>query len=161
MEKSVKLEKQPYFNRLRCIGRKFCPKGLDQLTISTGMQTENGETILALGSREGVLAFFAHENKTANSKDNAVDEGCAAFSIPMDEEMKKLESSKLSDFNGPLGPLKPPLGETMYKIIEISGRSKLAGGRAHIDLTLSCENMESAAIWGDGEHPWEWLNWLR
>ena len=67
----------------------------------------------------------------------------------MDGEMlKKLESSKLSDPNGPLGPLATTLGEAMYKIEEISGRSKLAGGRAHIDLTLSCENVESAqAIW--------------
>ena len=62
--------------------------------------------------------------------------------------LKKLESSKLSDPNGPLGPLVTTLGEAMYKIEEISGRSKLAGGRAHIDLTLSCENVESAqAIW--------------
>ena len=113
------------------------------------MQTVKGETIFALGSKEEVLAFFAHENKTIDSQDNAVDEGFAAFSIPMDGEMlKKLESSKLSDPNGPLGPLATTLGEAMYKIEEISGRSKLAGGRAHIDLTLSCENLESAqAIW--------------
>lgn len=127
----------------------FAKDELGKLKISLGMQTEKGETIFALGSKEGVLAFFAHENQNASLSQNSVDEGFATFSIPVDGEMlKKLESSKVSDPNGPLGPLATTLGEAMYKIKEISGRSKLAGGRAHIDLTLSCENVESAqAIW--------------
>jgi hypothetical protein len=150
MEKSVKVGKTTLFTiPASALDENFTQKGLDKLKISLGMQTENGETILALGSREGVLAFFAHENKKASLPKNLDDEGFASFSIPMDGEMlKKLESSKLSDPNGPLGPLATTLGEAMYKIEEISGRSKLAGGRAHIDLTFSCENMESAqAIW--------------
>jgi len=131
------------------LDENFTKKGLGKLKISLGMQAEKGESILALGSKEGVLAFFAHENKKASLPKISDDEGFASFSIPMDGEMlKKLESSKLSDPNGPLGPLATTLGEAMYKIEEISGRSKFAGGRAHIDLTLSCENVESAqAIW--------------
>ena len=150
MEKSEKVGETTIFSMpVSALDKNFGQKGLDKLKISLGMQTEKGETILALGSREGVLAFFAHENKTIDSQDNTVDEGFATFSIPMDGEMlKKLESSKLSDPNGPFGPLATTLGEAMYKIKEISGRSKLAGGRAHIELTLSCENVESAqAIW--------------
>jgi hypothetical protein len=131
------------------LDKNVAQEGLDNVKISMGMQTEKGETIFAFGSREGVLAFFAHENKNASLPKISDDEEFASFSIPMDGEMlKKLESSKLSDPNGPLGPLATTLGEAMYKIKEISGRSKLAGGRAHIDLTLSCENVESAqAIW--------------
>lgn len=150
MEKSEKFGKTTLFTiPVSALDENFAQKGLDKLKISLGMQTEKGETTFVLGSKEGVLAFFAHENKTIDSKDNAFDEGFASFSIPMDGEMlKKLESSKLSDPNGPLGPLATTLGDAMYQIEEISGRSKLAGGRAHLDLTLSCENVESAqAIW--------------
>ncbi|NBS20121.1 MAG: hypothetical protein EBS74_10145, partial [Flavobacteriia bacterium] len=150
MEKSEKVGKTTVFTiPASALDENLAEKGLDKLKISLGMQTEKGETILALGSKEGVLAFFAHENKKASLPKISDDEGFASFSIPMDGEMlKKLESSKLSDPNGPLGPLATTLGEAMYKIEEISGRSKLAGGLAHIDLTLSCENVESAqAIW--------------
>jgi hypothetical protein len=150
MEKSVKVGKTTLFTiPASAWDENVAQKGLDKLKISLGMQAEKGESILALGSKEGVLAFFAHENKKASLPKISDDEGFASFSIPMDGEMlKKLESSKLSDPNGPLGPLATTLGEAMYKIKEISGRSKLASGRAHIDLTLSCENVESAqAIW--------------
>jgi hypothetical protein len=150
MEKSEKVGKTTVFTvPASALDENLAEKGLDKLKISLGMQTEKGETILAIGSKEGVLAFFAHENKKASLPKISDDEGFASFSIPMDGEMlKKLESSKLSDPNGPLGPLATTLGEAMYKIEEISGRSKLAGGLAHIDLTLSCENVESAqAIW--------------
>ena len=150
MEKSEKVGNTTLFTiPVSALDKNFAQEGLDNIKISMGMQTEKGETILALGSKEGVLAFFAHENKKASLPKISDDEGFASFSIPMDGEMlKKLESSKLSDPNGPLGPLATTLGEAMYKIEEISGRSKFAGGRAHIDLTLSCENVESAqAIW--------------
>ena len=150
MEKSVKVGETTIFSMpVSTFDKNVAQKGLDKLKISLGMQAEKGESILALGSKEGVLAFFAHENKKASLPKISDDEGFASFSIPMDGEMlKKLESSKLSDPNGPLGPLATTLGEAMYKIKEVSGRSKLAGGRAHIDLTLSCENVESAqAIW--------------
>jgi hypothetical protein len=150
MEKSEEVGETTLFTiPASVLDKNVAQEGLDNVKISMGMQTEKGETIFALGSREGVLAFFDHENQTNDSKDNTLDEGFATFSIPMDGEMlKKLEASKLSDPNGPLGPLATTLGEAMYKIEEISGRSKFAGGRAHIDLTLSCENVESAqAIW--------------
>ena len=150
MEKSEKVGDTTLFSiPVSVFHKNVAQKGMDKLTISLGMQVEKDATTFVLGSRERVLAFFAHENKTIDSQDNAVDEGFASFSIPMDGEMlKKLEASKLSDPNGPLGPLATTLGEAMYKIKEISGRSKLAGGRAHIDLTFSCENVESAqAIW--------------
>jgi hypothetical protein len=150
MEKSEEVGETTLFTiPASVLDKNVAQEGLDNVKISMGMQTEKGETIFALGSREGVLAFFDHENQTYDSKDNTLDEGFATFSIPMDGEMlKKLEASKLSDPNGPLGPLATTLGEAMYKIEEISGRSKFAGGRAHIDLTLSCENVESSkAIW--------------
>ena len=150
MEKSEKVGGTTLFTiPVSALDKNFAQEGLDNIKISLGMQTEKGETILALGSKEGVLAFFAHENKKASLPKISDDEGFASFSIPMDGEMlKKLESSKLSDPNGPLGPLATTLGEAMYKIEEISGRSKFAGGRAHIELIVSCESMESAqAIW--------------
>ena len=150
MEKSEKVGETTLFTiPVGALDENFAKDELAKLKISMGMQTEKSGTTFALGSKEGVLAFFAHENQNASLSQNSVHEGFATFSIPMDGEMlKKLEASKLSDTNGPLGPLATTLGDAMYKIKEISGRSKLAGGRAHIDLTLSCENVESAqAIW--------------
>jgi hypothetical protein len=122
---------------------------LNKLKISMGMQAEKGATTFAWGSKEDVLGFFAHENKRVPSTPASERGGFASFSIPMDGEiLKKLEASQLSDPNGPLGPLATTLGEAAYKIRKIEGRSKLSGGRAHIDLFVSCENVESAqAIW--------------
>ena len=72
---------------------------------------------------------------------NSENEEFTSFSIPVDGEMlKKLESSKLSDPHGPLGPLATTLGEAMYKITQISGKSKLAGDRAHFDFVIECSD---------------------
>jgi hypothetical protein len=122
---------------------------LNKLKISMGMQAEKGATTFAWGSKEDVLGFFAHENKRVPSTPASERGGFASFSIPMDGEiLKKLEASQLSDPNGPLGPLATTLGEAAYKIRKIEGRSKIAGGRAHVDLTISCADTEAAqAIW--------------
>jgi len=150
MEKSEKVGETTLFTiPVGALDENFAKDELGKLKISMGMQTEKSGTIFALGSKEGVLAFFAHENQNASLSQNSVDEGFATFSIPMDGEiLKKLEANPLSDPNGPLGPLATTLGEAAYKIRKISGRSKIAGGQAHIDLTVSCADTESArAIW--------------
>ena len=118
-----------------------------------GIQAEKETTTFAFGSRDRVLAFFAHENKSMDSMNNSGNEEFTFFSIPMDGEMlKKLESSKLSDPHGPLGPLATTLGEAMYKITKISGRSKLAGDRAHFDFVIECSDPQSAqSIWSVGQ----------
>jgi hypothetical protein len=78
MEKSVKVGKTTLFSiPASALDENFAEKGLDKLKISLGMQTEKGETILALGSKEGVLAFFAHENKKASLPKISDDEGFA------------------------------------------------------------------------------------
>ncbi len=126
---------------------------MDSLKFSLGVQAENEVTTFAIGSRAGVLAFFAHENKFMDSTDNAGNEEFASFRVPMDGELlRQMESGKLSDPNGPLGPLAITLGDAMYKIREVSGTSKLSGGRAHFDLVVSCTDSESAqAIWSVGQ----------
>ena len=121
----------------------------DELPICLGMQTENGETTFALGSRDGVVGFFEYENKKTQASHNPNTDKFASFSIPMDGGiLKNLENSKLSDPNGPFGPLVTILGEAIYQIREISGNSKIVGDKAHIDLTVACADTESAqAIW--------------
>lgn len=126
---------------------------MDSLKFSLGVQAEKGSTTFAIGSRAGVLAFFAHENKFMDSTDNAGSEEFASFRVPLDGELlRQMESGKLSDPNGPLGPLAVTLGDAMYKIQEVSGTSKLSAGRAHFDLVVSCTDSESAqTIWSVGQ----------
>ena len=150
MEKSEKLGKTTLFEiPVSALNPSSAKEDLNKLKISMGMQAEKGATTFAWGSKKDVLGFFTHENKRVPSSHASEGDGFATFSIPMDGEMlKKLEAGQLSDPNGPLGPLATTLGDAMYKIKKISGRSKLAGGRAHIDLIVSCENVASAqAIW--------------
>lgn len=150
MEKSEKFGKTTLFEiPVGALNQSSAKQDLKKLKISMGMQAVKGTTTLALGSKEDVLAFFAHENKRVPSSPNSDGDSFASFSIPMDGEiLKKLEANPLSDPNGPLGPLATTLGEAAYKIRKISGRSKIAGGQAHIDLTVSCADTESArAIW--------------
>jgi hypothetical protein len=150
LEKSEKVGKTTLFAiPVSAFDENLTKQELNMLKISLGMQADNDATTFALGSKEDVLAFFAHENRSVSSSTNSKDESFASFSIPMDEEiLKKLEASQLSDPNGPLGPLATTLGQAAYKIRKISGRSKIVAGRAHIDLTISCADIESAqAIW--------------
>jgi hypothetical protein len=150
MEKSEKFGKTTLFEiPVGALNPSTAKEDLNKMKISMGMQTEKGATTFAWGSKEEVLGFFAHENQRAPSSPASEGDSFASFSIPMDGEMlKKLEAGQLSDPNGPLGPLATILGEAAYKIRKIAGRSKIAGGRAHVDLTLSCTDAESAqAIW--------------
>ena len=126
---------------------------MESLKFSLGVQAEKGSTTFAFGSRAGVLAFFAHENKFLDSNENTGNVEFASFSVPLDEGLlRQIESGKLSDPNGPLGPLAITLGDAMYKIREVSGTSKLSGGRAHFDLVVRCADSESAqAIWSVGQ----------
>ena len=146
LEKSEKVGKTTLFN---------IPASalFNQQKIFMGIQAEKETTTFAFGSRDRVLAFFAHENKSMDSMNNSGNEEFTSFSIPVDGEMlKKLESSKLSDPHGPLGPLATTLGEAMYKITQISGKSKLAGDRAHFDCVIECSDPQSAqSIWSVGQ----------
>ena len=119
------------------------------LRITLGMQVEKGATTFACGSRKGVLAFFEDEKEKSELSQNSESGSFASFLIPMDGELlKQIEIGKLSDPNGPLGPLATTLGEAMYQIRNISGTAKFSGGRAHFDLTLRCADTESAqSIW--------------
>jgi hypothetical protein len=100
-----------------------------------------------------VLGFFENENKGAAVSPSSQSDDFASFSLPLDGELlKQLENNKLSDPNGPLGPLATTLGEAMYQIKEISGSAKLSGGRAHLDLVVSCKDAQSAqSIWSVGQ----------
>jgi len=117
------------------------------------MQAENGMTVFVLGSRKDVLGFFEYENTNKGSSHNAGSSEFTSFSIPLDGELlKKMETSNLSDPNGPLGPLATTLGQAMYQIKEISGTAKFSGGRAHLDLTITCKDVQSAqSIWSVGQ----------
>ncbi len=150
MEKSEKFGPTTLFEiPAGALNQSIAKEDLNKLKISMGMQAEKGATTFAWGSKEDVLGFFAHENKRVPSSPASEGDGFASFSIPMNGEiLKKLEAGQLSDPNGPLGPLATTLGKAAYKIRKIEGRSKIVGGRAHVDLIVSCENVESAqAIW--------------
>lgn len=151
-EKSEKIGKTTLFAfPVGMLGQSL--KKMDYMKFSLGMQAENGSTTFAIGSRAAVLAFFAHENKFTDSTKNAGNEEFASFSVPLDEKLvRHFESGQLSDPNGPLGPLALTLGDAIYKIREVSGTSKLSGGRAHFDLVVRCADSESAqAIWSVGQ----------
>ncbi len=126
-----------------------------ELEITLGIQAEKGASTFAFGRRDKVLAFFDHENQfnTSISEENGKDQQFASFSIPFDEgTLQKIKTSKLSEPNGPLGPLAISLGDAMYQIREVSGTSAIMGGRAHLDLTLRCADAQSAqAIWSIGQ----------
>jgi hypothetical protein len=154
LEKSEKVGKTTLFTiPASAFGEIFANQGINQQKIFMGIQAEKDTTTFAFGSRDRVLAFFAHENKSMDSKNNSVIEEFTSFSIPIDGEMlKKMGASKLSDPNGPLGPLATTLGEAMYQIKEISGETKFSGGRAHLDLLISCKDVQSAqSIWSVGQ----------
>jgi len=127
--------------------------GVDGIKMTLGMQAENGMTVFVLGSRKDVLGFFEYENTNKGSSHNAGSSEFTSFSIPLDGELlKKMETSNLSDPNGPLGPLATTLGQAMYQIKEISGTAKFSGGRAHLDLTITCKDVQSAqSIWSVGQ----------
>jgi len=127
--------------------------GVDGIKMTLGMQAENGMTVFVLGSRKDVLGFFEYENTNKGSSHNAGSSEFTSFSIPLDGELlKKMETSNLSDPNGPLGPLAITLGQAMYQIKEISGTAKFSGGRAHLDLTITCKDVQSAqSIWSVGQ----------
>jgi hypothetical protein len=154
LEKSEKVGKTTLFTiPASAYGEVFANQGINQQKIFVGIQAEKDTTIFAFGSKDRVLAFFAHENKSMHSKNNSGNEEFTSFSIPLDGEMlKKMEASKLSDPNGPLGPLATTLGEAMYQIKEISGETKFSGGWAHLDLVISCKDVQSAqSIWSVGQ----------
>ena len=66
--------------------------------------------------------------------------------------LKQIENSKLSDPNGPFGPLATTLGQAMYQIKEISGSAKFLGGRTHLDIIIRCKDIQSAqSIWSVGQ----------
>ena len=127
--------------------------GVDGIKMTLGMQAENGMTVFVLGSRKDVLGFFEYENTNKGSSHNVGSSEFTSFSIPLDGELlKKMETSNLSDPNGPLGPLATTLGQAMYQIKEISGTAKFSGGRAHLDLTITCKDVQSAqSIWSVGQ----------
>ena len=110
-------------------------------------------TVFVLGIRKDVLGFFEYENSDNDSSHNVGSSEFTSFSIPLDGELlKKMETSNLSDPNGPLGPLAITLGQAMYQIKEISGTAKFSGGRAHLDLTIACKDVQSAqSIWSVGQ----------
>ncbi len=122
---------------------------LDSQKISMGMQAENGSTVFAFGAKDAVLDFFDHQEKAALSNKDVPNADFASFRVPFDAEfLKQLEKGRLSDPNGPLGPLATTLGEAAYQIREISGSARISEGRAHFDLTVRCSDSESAqAIW--------------
>ena len=154
MEKPEKVGKATLFSITASgITQALQTSGVDGIKMTLGMQTENGMTVFVLGTRKDVLGFFEHENANNESSHDSENTEFTSFSIPLDGELlKKMETSNLSDPNGPLGPLATTLGQAMYEIKEISGTAKFSGGRAHLDLTIACKDVESAqSIWSVGQ----------
>ena len=154
MEKPEKVGKATLFSiPASGITQALQTSGVDGIKMTLGMQTENGMTVFVLGTRKDVLGFFEHENANNESSHDSENTEFTSFSIPLDGELlKKMETSNLSDPNGPLGPLATTLGQAMYEIKEISGTAKFSGGRAHLDLTITCKDVQSAqSIWSVGQ----------
>ena len=148
MEKSEKVGKTTLFPIPMGMLDQSLQKYLESPKFSIGMEAENGSTTFALGDRDSVLGFFAHENKPGG-KGMGADENVVSFSIPLNGEiLKAMGNNQLSDPNGPLGPLAITLGDALYNIEEISGDAKFVGGMAHFDLMLICKDAQSAqSIW--------------
>lgn len=154
MEKSEKVGETTLFSIPVSALDKTLPQSVtDEMKITLGMETDKGTTTFALGSRKSVLGFFENEKKEAAVFSSSPSDEFASFSVPLDGELlRQMESNQLSDPNGPLGPLATTLGEAMYQIKEISGSAKLSGGRAHLDLVVSCKDAQSAqSIWSVGQ----------
>ena len=154
MEKPEKVGKATLFSiPVIEINQALQTSVVDGVKMTLGMQAENGMTVFVLGTRKDVLGFFEHENSDNDSSHNVGSSEFTSFSIPLDGELlKKMETSNLSDPNGPLGPLAITLGQAMYQIKEISGTAKFSGGRAHLDLTIACKDVQSAqSIWSVGQ----------
>ena len=154
MEKPEKVGKATLFSiPVIEINQALQTSGVDGIKMTLGMQAENGMTVFVLGTRKDVLGFFEHENANNESSHDSENTEFTSFSIPLDGELlKKMETSNLSDPNGPLGPLATTLGQAMYEIKEISGTAKFSGGRAHLDLTITCKDVQSAqSIWSVGQ----------
>ena len=77
----------------------------------------------------------------------------ASFSVPLDEGLlRQIESGKLSDPNGPLGPLAITLGDAMYKIRRFPAPQNLPVVGLIFDLVVRCADSESAqVIWSVGQ----------
>ena len=168
MSKSIRVEKKHYAEMrkpekvggvtlfsipMSGINQAFQKSGMDQIKLNLGMQSENGTTIFVLGTREHVLGFFEHEKKAPEISQKSESDEFTSFSIPLDGELlKQIETSKLSDPNGPFGPLATTLGQAMYQIKEISGSAKFLGGRTHLDIIIKCKDIQSAqSIWSVGQ----------
>ena len=154
MEKPEKVGRVTLFSiPVSGINQALQTSGVDGINMTLGMQAENDATLFVLGTRKDVLGFFEHEIADNQSSHDSENTEFASFSIPLDEELlKKMETSNLSDPNGPLGPLATTLGQAMYQIKEISGTAKFSGGRAHLDLTITCKDAQSAqSIWSVGQ----------
>ena len=154
MEKSEKVgETTLYSIPVSALDKRLPKSVMDEIKITLGMEAKKGTTTFALGSRKSVLGFFENENKESALSSSSPSDEFASFSVPLDGELlRQMERNKLSDPNGPLGPLATTLGEAMYQIKEISGGTKFSGGRAHLDLVISCKDGQSAqSIWSVGQ----------
>ena len=154
MEKSEKIGEAAIFSMpMSAIDNSFQKMGMKKIKIVLGMQSEKNATTFALGSRKNVLAFFEHKNHSTAALTQPESSAIAKFSVPMDGELlRQMEANKLSEPNGPLGPLATTLGDAAYQVEEISGTAKFSGGRAHLDLVVSCKDVQSAqSIWSVGQ----------
>ena len=154
MEKSEKVGETTLFSiPVSALDKTLPQRVTDEMKITLGMETDKGTTTFAMGSRKSVLGFFENEKKESAVSSSSPSDEFASFSVPLDGELlRQMESNKLSDPNGPLGPLATTLGQAMYQIKEISGGTKFSAGRAHLDLVISCKDIQSAqSIWSVGQ----------
>jgi hypothetical protein len=154
MEKSEKVGETTLFSiPVSALDKTLGQSVTDEIKITLGMETDKGTTLIALGSRKSVLGFFENEKKELVVSSSSPSDEFASFSVPLDGELlRQMESNQFADPNGPLGPLATTLGQAMYQIKEISGGTKFSGGRAHLDLVISCKDIQSAqSIWSVGQ----------
>ena len=153
MKKPEKVGKATFFSiPASGINQALQTSGMDGIKMTLGMQSENDATLFVLGTRKDVLGFFEHKNSDNDLSHDPENTEFASFSIPLDGELLKKMENNLSDPNGPLGPLAVTLGQAMYQIKEISGTAKFSGGRAHLDLSITCKDVQSAqSIWSVGQ----------
>ena len=79
--------------------------------------------------QEKCARIFEHKNHSTAALTQPENSAIAKFSVPMDGELlKQMEANKLSDPNGPLGPLATTLGDAAYQVEENYGTAKFSGG---------------------------------
>ena len=135
------------------IPSKMRDQGTKHWDVVVGALAESGSTTCVVGLRQEVRNYFSSPksdgSKSAGSNNLSSEENFSSFVVPITPELlQNMGANKLSDPNGPLGPLAAGLGGPMQNVRELSGTAKFSGAKVHLDMVVNCSDTESAqSLW--------------